>query len=376
MAIFKRGNVYWYEFVFNGERVRESTKASNRRAAEQIEAAAKTRLAKAEVGIEEKDPAPVFRDFAPRFRDAIKTLCANKPATVSFYESKLAQLLEFESLAAAPLDEIDEEMVERYRQHRSKQISRRKRLLAPASVNRELATLRRLLRLAVEWKVIDKAPRVKLSRGERNREFVLSYEQEPIYLGATAGDLHDVAVVLLDTGLRIGELLRLEWPQVRLEPAAGAKLGYLTVKAKDAKNSRSRNVPLTERARDLLLNRGPRKSGLVFQRADGSPLYQTWVNQQHAAVRGLLNLPTDFVLHSLRHTYGTRLGEAGADAFTIMRLMGHSSVTVSQRYVHPTPETLERAVSRLEKLNRGELREEKVPQVAPKVKTTGKRKIQ
>ena len=59
----------------------------------------------------------------------------------------------------------------------------------------------------------------------------------------------------------------------------------------------------------------------------------------------------EFVLHSLRHTYGTRLGEAGADAFTIMRLMGHSSVTVSQRYVHPTPEALERAVERLETLN-------------------------
>ncbi|MGO9275341.1 MAG: tyrosine-type recombinase/integrase [Terriglobia bacterium] len=60
----------------------------------------------------------------------------------------------------------------------------------------------------------------------------------------------------------------------------------------------------------------------------------------------------EFVLYSLRHTYGTRLGEAGADAFTIMRLMGHSSVTVSQRYVHPTPEALEPAVERLETLNR------------------------
>jgi hypothetical protein len=47
----------------------------------------------------------------------------------------------------------------------------------------------------------------------------------------------------------------------------------------------------------------------------------------------------------------TRLGEAGADAFTIMRIAGHSSVTVSQRYVHPTPEGMERAFERLEKLN-------------------------
>jgi integrase len=68
-------------------------------------------------------------------------------------------------------------------------------------------------------------------------------------------------------------------------------------------------------------------------------------------MRQTLKMPGVFVLHSLRHTYGTRLGEAGADAFTIMRLMGHSSVTVSQRYVHPTPEALERVVERLEALN-------------------------
>jgi len=65
----------------------------------------------------------------------------------------------------------------------------------------------------------------------------------------------------------------------------------------------------------------------------------------------------------LRHTYGTRLGETGTDAFTIMRLMGHSSVTVSQKYVHPTPETMERAVQRLEALNRGE-HEKETPEAA------------
>jgi hypothetical protein len=55
------------------------------------------------------------------------------------------------------------------------------------------------------------------------------------------------------------------------------------------------------------------------------------------------------VPHPFRHTYRTRLGETGADAFTtmIMRLMGHSTVTVSQRYVHPKTEAIENAVSRV-----------------------------
>jgi len=48
----------------------------------------------------------------------------------------------------------------------------------------------------------------------------------------------------------------------------------------------------------------------------------------------------DFVLHSLRHTILNRLGESGVDAFTIMRIAGHSSIVVSQRYVHPTQRQL------------------------------------
>ena len=59
------------------------------------------------------------------------------------------------------------------------------------------------------------------------------------------------------------------------------------------------------------------------------------------------------MLHSLRHTFLTRLGEAGVDAFTIMRIAGHSTITVSQKYVHPSSEAMERAFERLETFNAG-----------------------
>ena len=77
----------------------------------------------------------------------------------------------------------------------------------------------------------------------------------------------------------------------------------------------------------------------------------TLLDHQHGVVRDHLRLPEGFVIHLLRHTYGTRLGEARADALEIMRLMGHSSVTVSQQYVHSSPRALESAVRRLEMLN-------------------------
>ena len=75
------------------------------------------------------------------------------------------------------------------------------------------------------------------------------------------------------------------------------------------------------------------------------------LEDQHKRMRDSLKLPKDAVIHSFRHTFGTRLGEAGADAFTIMRAMGHSTVVVSQNYVHPTPEAMERAFERLNAAN-------------------------
>ncbi len=75
------------------------------------------------------------------------------------------------------------------------------------------------------------------------------------------------------------------------------------------------------------------------------------VDGQHARTRKLLKLGKEFVVHFLRHTFGTRMGEDGADAFEIKRPMGHSTVAVSQLYVHPSPESLERDLERLESLN-------------------------
>ena len=350
MAVYKRGNVWWYKFNWSGVTVRASTKATNKRTAEQIEAAKKTALAKGEVNIQERKRIPTLREFAKDFESAIQTQCAEKPRTIDFYLSRVKQLLKSE-LADRPLSAVDEGAIEKYRQTRAAKISRLGRILSPGSINRELATLRRMMRLAYEWKVIDRVPRVKLLRGEKNRESILPHDREAVYLAALPHPPSDAATVLLDTGLRLGELLSLDWAQVRIEPANGAAYGYLTILSGKAKNKKSRNIPLSARVVEVLKRWEPKREGLVFHREDGKPLQASLLGQQQKRVRELLKLPADFVLHSLRHTFGTRLGEAGADAFTIMRLMGHSTVTVSQRYVHPSPEAVELAFGRLMALN-------------------------
>lgn len=309
-----------------------------------MEAACKTALAKGEVGILERKPSPTLREFSQRFIDHVQAHHADKPRTLEFYAEKVCRLLEFGPLATARLIQIDEALIETYIQARRPRVS-------PATLNRDLATLRRMLRLAQEWRVIDRVPRIRLLPGERAREFVLSYAQEEAYLSACPEPLHDFALLDLDTGLRASEGVNLEWRDVHLEPVNGAKYGYLHVGHGKSKFAR-RNLPLTERVNDMLQARqAVSNSPYVFPGKDPcKPFGADSLDHQHAKVRKLHRLPSTFVVHSLRHSFGTRLGEAGTDAFTIMRLMGHSSVTVSQRYVHPTPEALERAVERLEAL--------------------------
>src|SRR5271157_936333 len=341
MSIFKRGNVYWYHFLFNGEHIQKSTKQGNPRTARQIEASHRTALAKGEVGIEERKAAPMFSDFAKRFVEHVEVRHENKPQTVAFYAAKLNRLLEYPLIAGARLNKIDEGVIEGY-------VVARRATVGPATVNRELATLRRMLRLAHEWKEINRVPKIRLLNGERIRDFVLSRRLEEAYLDACAQPLRDIALLVLEAGPRIGEALSLPWVDVVLDPLPGSRFGYIRIRDGKSKNAR-RTIPLTDKAAQMLRNRKQSASGeLVFANRDGRRYLVTSINHLHQKARAAVGLGRDFVIHSLRHTMLTRLGESGVDAFTIMRIAGHSSITVSQRYVHPSPETVERAFERLQ----------------------------
>lgn len=340
--VYKRAGSkrWWVELQYGGARIRKSTRTTNRRAAEQIEAAMRVALAKGDVGLGIRPALPTLREFSKRFLNFVGTRSAAKPNTIAFYANYTAALLGFDVLATAPLDRIDEGLIEQWVEWRSRKPGRAVR---PATVNRGLATLRRMLRLAQEWRLIDRVPRIRMLPGEKPREAILSPEQEARYLDAAPPLLHDVAVLVLDSGLRLGEALALRWADVAE--------GWLAVR--DGKSSYARRaIPLTARVRAMLEarcatpDRDP--AALVFPRPDGKALSRHTLDQQHQRVRAVLSLPGELVIHSLRHTALTRLGAAGADAFTIQRVAGHSSVLISQRYVHPVAETVGLAFARLE----------------------------
>jgi len=175
--------------------------------------------------------------------------------------------------------------------------------VSPASVNRALATLRRLLRLAYEWRVIDRVPRIRLLPGERNREFVLSQEQERQYLERAPQPLKDIAILILDTGVRVGEALGLEWRDIHIEPVNGARFGYLRIRKGKSRYAR-RNIPLTDRVKAVLQSRNDKNNSLwVFSVNGGRPMLNSSLDHVHKGLRRPLKTSGEFVLHSLRHNF-------------------------------------------------------------------------
>jgi integrase len=359
MSVYKRGRVYWYEFEFLGERHRGSTHLRNERLAERYEAKLRSDLALGRIGLAELKPSPRLDKYAARFRGFIELHNKEHPRTIDFYKEKLARLLEYKPLAECALNRIDEPLIEQYAQHRGKTVER-------ATINRELATLRRLLHVARDThKVVQRIAKIAIDlKAEIGREFVLSYNQEKAYLAAADDLLRDFAVLSLDTGLRAGEAVKLAWNDVSIQSAYGARLGWVHVRGKKSKNA-NRKLSLTPRVCAMLEHRRrflPDAHFVFPGRAEGRHILVTSIDHKHARARKAARveleegtvetLPEDFVVHSLRHTFGTRLGmDPRNDAFTIMKIMGHSSVTVSQKYVHPTPEAMEQAFERLDAMN-------------------------
>src|SRR5947209_3768370 len=115
-----KSKFWWFKRDWQGRTIRKSTKVTNQRAAESIERAYFTALAKGEVGIIEKKPAPTLAKFIDD--EFIPFLERVSPKKLTFYASRTANLKSYSRLAGAPLDRIDHELVQQFidyrKQHR------------------------------------------------------------------------------------------------------------------------------------------------------------------------------------------------------------------------------------------------------------------
>jgi integrase len=353
MSIYKRGGVYWYKFMWKGELVRESTKQGNDKVARQMEAAHKTSLAKGEVGIREKKPVATLSEFCrTRFQPWAESTTAHKTWR-DFYRVGLLAMSSYPPLASLPLDSITSEKVAGFATHRLSQG------LRVSSVNASMRILRRVLRLAVEWGELASAPKIKLLPGEQHRERVVTPEEEARYVSAASPLLADVATVLVDTGMRPEECNRLRWESITWDNGRNGTLLVTHGKTRAAR----RLLPMTARVRAILQSRwengGRPSEGWVWPAPTRSGHVETCsLKKQHLKAIKLSGVRA-FVLYSLRHTFLTRLGASGCDVWTLARIAGHSSITISARYVHPSENAVLDAMSRLGRHNPGH--SEKLP---------------
>jgi len=224
------------------------------------------------------------------------------------------------------------------------------RPVAPASVNRDLSVLRGLLRLAKRWRYLTEVPEVEMAREPEGRLRFLSEEEAVRLLDECrkAGEhrvsscrsphLLPVVTVALNTGMRKSEILGLTWE--RVDFARGV------IQLERTKNDRRREVPMNRAVYDALsVVKGADQTGPVFRKLNGA----AWGSVRTAFARAVEDARIDnFRFHDLRHTFASWLVMRGRSLKEVQELLGHSSLTMTMRYAHLSPDRLREAVMALD----------------------------
>lgn len=279
------------------------------------------------------------------------TFETRKPNSWLWYRTEARAIKACNRIANLKLNEITSERISDFAAYRLSLG------LQVSTVNSALRVLRRILHLGVEWGEIVAVPKVKRLSGETHRDRVITSAEETRYLAAAPELLSSLAAVLLDTGLRPEECYRLQWEDVTW---INGRHGSLRVT--HGKTAAARRVlPMTSRVRNILetrwLNAGKPDEGWVWPAPTRSGHIEVSGLRKHhvktfAAIAAEAKKQNQkpvrpFVLYSLRHTFLTRLGQSGCDAWTLARIAGHNSIAISARYVHPSDDAIMTAFSRL-----------------------------
>lgn len=267
---------------------------------------------------------------------------ANKKSWICDSYALRAHLVPY--FGGSKLGEITPLMIEQYRNERLQSVCR-------SSTNRETALLKVMLNLAITWGFASENPVLKVkqySEKDNLKERVLTEGEEERILAAIAPHLRPFIIGLLATGARLNELMALRWESVDLKRE--------TILLTKTKAGRNRVIPINARFREVLTGlKAVSKCDRVFTGAKGQPIRtvrNAFVNAcRRAGLEGLR-------MHDLRHTFASRLIERGVDIVTVKELLGHHSVTVTERYTHSNGQ-LHRAAVDLLAQGRGTLAQDR-----------------
>jgi len=322
MALYKRGEVFHYDFAMDGRRYRGTTKESILSKARMIEAQLMQEAKRRKLTAQRR--TLTLAEFSKRFLEWVKT-ARLEPESRKYYESGWKMLSET-PIAAMRLAHITTDDAETLRFRHS-----------PANGNRALRTLRRMLGKAAEWGIVAAAPRIKLFK-EEGRSALITDDAESKLLSAAKQPLRDVLTIMLDCGMRPGEVFQMCWEDIDWDR------NVIFVPRGKTRLSR-RYLPMSERIIAALKSRRKEQmEGWVFP-SDSKPGHLTTVATAFETARAAAKLSSEIKLYSARHTFATKVLAATGNLSLVMRTLGHSNAQTAMIYQHPSMEDVREVVN-------------------------------
>jgi len=223
---------------------------------------------------------------------------------------------------------------------------------APATINRELAALRRAFSIAVEQERLSSAPRIKLLAEHNARQGFVNPADFEAIVDALPRDLQDVARFAYSVGWRKTEILTLKWADVDRD---GQRI---TLRREHSKNRQPRTIPFVGALADLIERRWQART---FTRRDGTTgLAEHVFHRRGKPIRGFRDAwqkactaagHPGLLFHDLRRSAVRNLTAAGVDQAVAMRITGHKTVSVFQRYRIVADDDVRAALERTEQAN-------------------------
>jgi len=283
---------------------------------------------------------PTLIAFADTFLAAAKL--SNKPSSIENKESMLRRhiLPRIGDLRLCDVDfAVIQDLTLALKESRNLVCTRKPRTTHPNTVNKVLGCLKHVLRLAHKRGLIEEIPEIaKLAAPQAKFDF-LTFEEADRLVAAAEGEWRTMVIVALHTGLRRGELMALGKDAVDLKHRRiDVRRNYHRGRLGTPKSGLSREVPLSETAtRALAAHRHTRSEDFVFCDAKGNPLTASRMRYELRAIckrAGLRRIGW----HVARHSFASHLVMRGVPLAVVQKLLGHSSIVVTQRYAHLVPQ--------------------------------------
>ena len=351
MGLFRRGQVWWMRFTFKGKQIRRPTETTDKKLAEKIYHKVLTQIAEGKWFEKPPSADKTLGDLLDKYLREYST--PNKSAnTVKNDTAMVEEMKAF--FGEVMLQDVTPSLISAYKTRcRDKE-------LAPATINHRRTLLRHAFNLAIrEWQWCTENPVERVSRdkvkNERDRWLTLDEEQtllrccvlhptrkenktEPVYW------LQEIVLFALNTGMRQDEILSLEWPN--------ADLFRKTILVVKSKNGEKRTIPMNQKVFELLKAKARANQNdtkIVFASEAGTKIHRRNLMRAFYNATDRAKI-ADFHFHDLRHTFATRLAQAGIDLYQISKLLGHKDIKMTQRYAHHCPDSLRSGVEVLDKV--------------------------